>query len=194
MAVVRNHTKEKLDAGEIAVGMGIRIARTVEIAKMAKVCGFDWLFIDMEHSPMSMDTTVQISVAALDAGITPLVRTPGHEHYHATRALDGGAQGIVVPHVSTVEEAKRVAGNCLYPPAGHRSVVGGLAQLEFGAMPMAEANRTLNDNTLVVVMLESPEAIADADAIAAVEGVDILLIGTNASSCQSPSVLGFQFH
>jgi len=179
MAVIRNHTKEKLAAGEIAVGMGLRLSRTVEIAKIAKVSGFDWLFIDMEHSPMALDTVVQISAAALDAEITPLVRTPGHEHYHASRALDGGAQGVVVPHVSTLEEAERVASNCRYPPIGHRSVFGGLPQLEYASVPMAEATATLNDNTLVVAMLETPAAIANVEAIAAVDGIDALLIGTN---------------
>src|SRR5690606_14910001 len=94
MAVIRNHAKDRLQAGELALGIGIRQARTVDIAKISKVCGYDWLFIDMEHNAMSMETAVEISVAALDAGITPVVRAPGHEHFHATRPLDGGAQGI----------------------------------------------------------------------------------------------------
>ncbi|MBI4183148.1 MAG: aldolase [Proteobacteria bacterium] len=179
MALVPNHTKEKLQKGELALGCGIRLARTVDIAKIAKVSGFDWLFLDMEHNTMSIDTCVQVGIAALDAGITPIVRVPGHEHYHATRVLDGGALGVVVPHVNTVAEARRVVNNTKYPPVGHRSVAGGQAQMEYAAVPAAEATRLMNDNTLVVVMLESPEAIRNADKIAAVEGVDVLLIGTS---------------
>jgi 2-keto-3-deoxy-L-rhamnonate aldolase RhmA len=179
MALIPNLCKEKLKAGEIAAGLGIRQARTVDIAKIAAVCGFDWLFIDMEHNTMGIDTAVQIAVAGLDAGVTPIVRTPGKQHFHASRVMDGGAQGVVVPHVDTPEEAAQVASNCRYPPVGHRSLAGGPPQLEYESVPAGEATKLLNENTLVTVMLESPQAIENADAIAAVEGIDVLLIGTN---------------
>jgi len=174
-----NHTKRRLAAGEVALGMGVRQGRTVDIATIAKTCDFDWLFIDMEHSSMDADLAAQLAMAALGAGITPVVRVPGHEHYHASRLLDNGAQGIVAPHVDTVEEASRIAGACRYPPIGHRSVAGAQPQLGFKSVPVGEATKLVNDLTLVVVMLETPKAIANADAIAQVPGVDVLLIGTN---------------
>src|SRR5690606_30348769 len=179
MAVIPNLTKQKLLAGELTLGMGLRQARTGEIAKIARVCGYDWLFIDLEHNAMSIETAAQISVAALAAGITPIVRAPSHEHFHASRPLDAGAQGIVVPHVQNAAEAERVVSQCLYPPVGHRSVAGGMAQLEYEALPVGETTKLINEETLTVVMLESPEAIANADAMAAVPGIDVLLIGTN---------------
>jgi len=176
---VVNQTKRRLAAGELALGMGARQARTVDIATIARTCGFDWLFIDMEHSSMDVDLASQLAMASLGAGITPIVRVPGHEHYHASRLLDNGAQGIVAPHVDTVEEAQRIARACRYPPLGHRSVAGAQPQLGFRNVPTGEATRLVNADTLVVVMLETPKAIAGADAIAQVEGVDVLLIGTN---------------
>jgi 2-keto-3-deoxy-L-rhamnonate aldolase RhmA len=179
METVPNHTKRRLAAGELALGMGARQARTVDIATIAKTCGFDWLFIDMEHSSMDVDLASQLAMAALGAGITPLVRVPGHEHYHASRLLDNGAQGVVAPHVDTVEEAQRIARACRYPPLGHRSIAGAQPQLGFRTVPVGEATKLVNDLTLVVVMLETPRAIANADAIAQVPGVDVLLIGTN---------------
>ena len=179
MAVIQNVAKQKLSDGELSLGIGVRISCGVEIAKVAKVCGYDWLFIDMEHSPLNLETVADISVAGLDAGCTPIVRASSHHHHHASRPLDSGAQGIVVPHVNSAEEARRVVDQCLYPPIGHRSLAGGAAILEYESLPMAEATRIINDNLLVVVMLESPEAIANADEIAAVGGVDVLLIGTN---------------
>ena len=179
MAVIQNVTKQKLSAGELSLGIGVRIARGVEIAKVAKVCGYDWLFIDMEHSPLNLETVADISLAGLDAGCTPIVRASSHLHHHASRPLDAGAQGIVVPHVSTAEEARRVVDQCLYPPIGHRSLAGGAAILEYESLPMAEATQLINENLLIVVMLESPEAIANADEIAGINGVDVLLIGTN---------------
>lgn len=179
MSAIPNHAKRRLATGELSLGLGLRQARTVDTAMIARSCDFDWLFIDMEHSAMDVDTAAQIAVAALGAGITPLVRVPGREHHHATRLLDAGAQGIVVPHVDTVEEAERVVSYCKYPPLGHRSVAGAQPQLGFRAAPVAEATRLVNEEVLVVVMLETPQAIANADAIAAVKGVDVLLIGTN---------------
>ncbi len=179
MSVIPNHTKRRLKAGELALGMGARQARTVDIASIAKTCDFDWLFIDMEHSSMDVDLAAQLANACLGAGITPLVRVPGHEHYHASRLLDNGAQGIVAPHVDTVEEAKRIASACRYPPIGHRSLAGAMPQLGFRTVPTGDATRLVNEETLVIVMVETPKAIANADAIAQVEGVDGLLIGTN---------------
>ncbi len=179
MTIVANVAKQRLLAGELAVGFSVLHWRTVDIARIAKTCGFDWLFIDMEHGTMDVETASRISVAALDTAITPLVRVPGHEHHHATRVLDGGAMGVVVPHVDTVEQARRVVDNCRYPPHGHRSLTGALAQAGYATMPADQMIAALNENTLVVVMLESPEAIDNADAIAAVDGIDVLLIGSN---------------
>jgi len=142
-------------------------------------CGYDWLFIDMEHNSMDIDIASQISVAAQDAGITPIVRVPDFAHHHATRVLDCGAMGIVFPHVDDATTAQRLVSNCLYPPKGHRSMTGVLPQLDFKQKPIAEVAKLINDNMLIVIMLESPEAISNVDSIAEVEGVDVILIGTN---------------
>lgn len=179
MSLYPNHTRRQLAEGKLAIGMGLRLARSVDIATIGKTCGYDWLFIDMEHSSMDLDTAAQIAMASLPVGITPIVRVPGKEHHHASRILDAGAQGIVVPHVDTVEEAERAVAYCKYPPVGHRSVMGALPQFAYRSVPVAEATSTANQETLVVVMLETPQAIAKADAIAAVPGLDVILIGTN---------------
>jgi 4-hydroxy-2-oxoheptanedioate aldolase len=179
MSVIPNAAKRRLAAGELALGMGLRQARTVDIATIARTCGFDWLFIDMEHNSMDVDTAAQLSMAALAIGVTPIVRVPGHEHYHATRLLDNGAQGVVVPHVDTGAAAERVVSQCKYPPVGHRSIAGAQPQLSFKSLPTGEAMRLVNEETLIVVMLETPQAIANAESIAAVKGVDVLLVGFN---------------
>jgi len=179
MEAIPNHAKRRLAAGDVALGMGVRQSRTVDVASVARSCDFDWLFIDMEHSSLNLDTAAQIAMAALAVGITPLVRVPGPEHHHASRILDTGAQGIVLPHVDTPDEAQRVVSHCKYPPVGRRSIGGPQPQLGFRPVPVEETLRLVNDETLVVVMLETPAAIANAEAIAAVDGVDVLLIGTN---------------
>ena len=111
--------------------------------------------------------------------MTPLVRVAGLEHWHASRILDNGAQGVVVPHVDDAAQAARVAAACRFPPVGKRSMGGGLQQLGFASMPVGEAARIVNEETLVVVMIESPQGVANCDEIAAVPGIDALLIGTN---------------
>ena len=141
--------------------------------------GYDWLFIDMEHNSMDIDIASQISVAAQDAGITPIVRVPDFAHHHATRVLDCGAMGVVFPHVENADIAKKLVSYCLYPPKGHRSMTGVLPQLDFKQQPIADVASTINKNMLIVIMLESPEAIDNVDSIAAVDGVDVILIGTN---------------
>lgn len=184
MVTITNPARERLQNGELAVGIGLRQARTVDVALAMKACGFDWLFIDLEHGAMGLDTAVQISVAALGAGISPIVRVPKGCYDLATRALDGGAYGIVMPHVDSADEAREIVDHLKYPPLGHRSAAGAMAQLAFQAAPLAEATATVNANMLIVAMLETPEAIANADAIAAVPGIDVLLIGTNDLTCE----------
>ncbi|MEM1307051.1 MAG: aldolase/citrate lyase family protein [Pseudomonadota bacterium] len=179
MIEIHNHTKEKLAAGGLALGVGLRQARTADIGKLMKTAGFDWLFIDMEHNAMGIDIATSIAVAGQDAGLTPLIRVPGFEHHHAARALDCGAQGIVFPHVDDAETAQRLASYCMYPPSGKRSMTGVLPQLDFVKHPLGEMAEALNKAALTVMMIESPEAVANADAIAAVDGVDVLLVGTN---------------
>jgi len=176
---VRNVAREKLEAGELALGVGIRMTRSVEIAKAMAVAGFDWLFLDMEHGVMSLEACAQISTAALDAGIAPIARVPNGEYSIATRALDNGTLGIVMPHVDTVAEARECVDRLKYPPVGHRSMGGIGPHYGLRSASTGEAAQTLNAANLTVVMLETPTAIANADEIAAVPGIDVLLIGTN---------------
>lgn len=175
----RNPAKARLKAGELALGIGLRQCRTVDIAPAMATAGMDWLFIDLEHGTLTLDTAMQLSVAANSAGISPLVRIPYGQYDMATRALDGGAAGIIMPHIDTADEARVMVDRLRYPPSGHRSVAGLMPQLDFKSMPLADAARIVNDGLLLVAMLETPKAIANAETIAAVEGIDVLLIGTN---------------
>ena len=176
---MKNIAKEKILNSELCLGVGLRQSRTVDIGKIMATSGYDWLFIDMEHNSMDIDIASQISVAAQDAGITPIVRVPDFAHHHATRVLDCGAMGVVFPHVENADIAKKLVSYCLYPPKGHRSMTGVLPQLDFKQQPIADVASIINKNMLIVIMLESPEAIDNVDSIAAVDGVDVILIGTN---------------
>lgn len=171
--------RERMRSGETVFGLGVRLARTGEIALVAKAAGFDWLFVDMEHNALSIDTAAQICLAAQAAGLPALVRIPGDDPLTAARLLDGGAAGIVVPHVDSPEQIAPVIARCRFPPKGRRSIGGPLPQLHYAALPAAEHMAKADARTLIVAMIESPEAVARAGDIAALEGVDALLFGSN---------------
>jgi 4-hydroxy-2-oxoheptanedioate aldolase len=179
MAIATNAAKARLKRNQLAIGIGVRLVRNVDIIKVMKAAGFDWLFLDLEHGGMSIETACEISVAAQDSGIAPIVRVPYGELAMATRVLDGGALGIVIPHVDTAEEAREIADRLRYPPRGHRSVGGGQAQFDYAPMKLGEMTKRSDDNTLITVMIETPKAVRNAEAIAAVPGIDSLLVGSS---------------
>lgn len=179
MQLVENTMKKKLETGGLAAALNLVHWRGANAASIAKECGFDWLFIDLEHNSMDLDTVAQVCVAALPTGITPIVRVPSHDSFHATRVLDAGAMGVVVPHVESADEARAVVRHCKYPPVGCRSLTAPLPQLSYSTPSTAAAIEMLNQNTLLIVMLETRAAIAQADQIAAVPGIDALMIGTS---------------
>lgn len=192
MPAFENAMKKKLATGKPVFSFNLVISRYVATPGIAKECGFDWLFIDTEHNTMDLDTVSSICLAALPLGITPIVRVAGPESFHTTRALDGGAMGVVVPHVDTVEQARQVVENCKFPPLGCRSLTAPVPQLGFEAMSAPDAIAILNETTFIIVMVETPEAVENAEAIAAVPGIDCVLIGSNdlAASMGLPGQLG----
>jgi 4-hydroxy-2-oxoheptanedioate aldolase len=175
--ILRNHVKEKLARGEVVASMTVRLVRGIEIARIAKTAGFDSLYVDMEHSSFSLETTGQICMAALEAGVTPLVRVPGVAE--VSRVLDAGALGVIAPHVRSAGQARDYVRAAKFPPLGERSAAGPLPHLHYRSFPAAEADAALNAATLLMVQFESGEAVAKADEIAAVDGVDMVMIGSN---------------
>jgi 2-keto-3-deoxy-L-rhamnonate aldolase RhmA len=178
MAIVQNTAKRKLADGGIALGFGVHHLRTAAVPMIAAAADHDFLFIDMEHGAASVQEASQLCIAALPLGIPAIVRVCSGALDEATRLLDNGALGIVVPHVDTAKQAQRIADAFHYPPAGTRSW-GGPPPI-YGYLPphVAEAQKAVNDEILTVVMIESPEAVENAGDIAAVDGIDVLLIGS----------------
>jgi 2-keto-3-deoxy-L-rhamnonate aldolase RhmA len=175
---MRNEMKRKLAANELVLCLNLRLARTVDIAMVAKAGGYDALYVDMQHAPYSIETTSTICAASLGIGITPLVRVPGHDGQWMSRVLDGGAQGVIVPDVESRAQAEAVVRHCRFPPVGRRSVMGLGPALGYRSLPLGEFNSRANAETAVIVMLETAAGIDNAEAIAAVPGIDVLLIGS----------------
>jgi 2-keto-3-deoxy-L-rhamnonate aldolase RhmA len=177
--VVRNPLKEKLARGEVVASMTVRLVTGVEIARIAKTAGFDTLYIDLEHCTFTLESTAQICLMASALGVTPLVRVPANTPEFITRVLDGGAMGVIAPHVRSAAQATAVVKAAKFTPLGDRSANGSLPQVHYRSFPAEQANRALNDATMVVVMMEAIDALEHVEEIAAVQGLDMMLIGTN---------------
>ncbi len=170
---------DRLREGRLALGLSVRLAHAPNIATIARTCGYHWLFIDLEHGPMAFDTASAVAVAALEAGITPVFRVPGHQASDANRALTNGALGIIYPHVDTPEQARACARTARFAPSGIRGVPAVFPHLGYDKPALADAIAALNAATSVIVMIESREAVENADRIAAQPGVDALFVGAS---------------
>ena len=184
--------RAQIDAGQLVLCMALAQARTADIPMIAAANGFDAVYVDLEHTATSLETTAMLCASAIGAGITPLVRVPGQDHQYLTRSLDVGAMGVIVPHVESREEAEQIADACRFPPRGHRSVAGPNPANRYRAMPQRELLDAFDEQTIVAVMLETPAAVARADEIAAVPGVDMVMLGPHDLTAEM-GILG-QFH
>jgi 2-keto-3-deoxy-L-rhamnonate aldolase RhmA len=177
--VLRNPLAERLAAGQLGLSLIIKQVSSVDIALAVHSCGYDAIYVDLEHSVISEAAAAQICITALQVGLTPLVRVPSLDGHYANRLLDAGAMGIVAPHVENAEQARAVVAACKFAPLGQRSVAGSWPHLRYQTWPAQQVRSLFNATTTVVVMLETPQAVERAEEIAAVPGVDILHIGTN---------------
>jgi len=179
-----NHARHKLASDELVVCLGVNRLRTPNIAMIAAACGFDAIYIHLEHNPTSLETAAAICVAALGLGVTPITRVTSHDPHDVTQILDCGVQGVMVPHIQNAAEARAVVEACRFAPIEHRSAAGSTPALGCAALTQGEVNRLLNEHTLLIAMLETPEAIANVEAIAAVDAIDVVHIGSTDLSTQ----------
>src|SRR5437899_1247360 len=119
-----NPVKARMAAGDVALGMIVRLARSGDIARIAKTTGHDFIFIDRQHALFSLETVGHIAQAALGCGVAPLVRVRSCDDPDTSLLLDNGATGIVFPDVNSAADARRAVAACKFPPIGKRSVAG----------------------------------------------------------------------
>lgn len=171
--------KEKLRAGKPVFGTMLTECLTPELAPLMAAAGLDFFIIDTEHSPASYGEIEALSRTARSAGIAPLVRVTENEPYLITRALDCGAAGIVAPRINSAEEARRVVAAAKYPPAGKRGFgIRGILT-DFQTMTPPQAMAKTDEETIVVVQVESGEAIDDLPNTVQVPGIDATMVGPN---------------
>jgi len=174
-----NPVKARMRAGEVALGMIVRLARSGDIVRVAKTSGHDFVFIDRQHSLFSLETIGHLAQVGLGCGTAVLVRARSCDDPDISLMLDNGVTGIIFPDVNTAAQARRAVEACKFAPVGKRSVGGGYPNFDCAAVPLAHATRALNEATLVVCMIETQEGLRNVDAIAAVDGVDVVHVGCN---------------
>jgi len=174
-----NPARALIAAGQRVIALTVRQVKTPDIAFMARACGFDIIIIDAEHGRFTADETAALCLSANAIGLTALVRVGSQAECPIAGALDAGASGVIVPHVNSVEEARAVAGHAHYAPLGTRSIAAVGPPSDYRSLPLAEHLQHQNDSLWVIAMLETPTGIAQSAAIAAVPGIDGLLIGPN---------------
>lgn len=171
-----NRVKELLKQGKVAVGPESFTGHPALIEIMGWT-GFDFVFIDTEHSPASVGDTLEAIRACDLTGMTPIVRVYENDPALICKALDNGAQGVIIPHISTVEEAKAAVRAAKYPPDGDRSACPSIRSARFGLSNWKEYCRWSNEETLVILLIEGEEGIRNTPEILKVKGVDIILFG-----------------
>ena len=164
---------EQLRAGHLLNGTMLTLP-CPEVAEMVSRCGFDWLFLDGEHSPLSI-LDWQRMIQATGGRCANILRIPENSEAAIKKALDIGADGIIAPKVNSAEAARQIVSWCKYPPAGERGV--GLGRAQGYGMDFADYVATANDDLAVIVQAEHIEAINNIEEIAAVEGLDAIFIG-----------------
>src|SRR6267378_2959410 len=171
-----NRVKDQLKKGQPVIGIVISV-NNVEVAAQAANLGFDFLWLEMEHAPLSLETVRNIVLATRGLPAVPIARPPANELWTAKRLLDAGVLGVIFPFTSTPELARQAAAACRYPPAGRRGSGAGLAM--FGWPEVASYHDCADENVLVIAIIEEARAIENIDEIAATPGVDVLFIGTS---------------
>jgi 2-keto-3-deoxy-L-rhamnonate aldolase RhmA len=159
--------------------LGIRSSRTSDIVRIAHATGHHGVMVDLEHATMALDVAGRLCTTAGDLGLTPLVRLPEREYGAIGRLLDAGAHGIIAPRIETAAEASTVARACRFPPCGQRSAIGAVPHVGMRPTPARELNPLLDAATIVQILVETPAGVANADAIAQIDGVDMLAVGAN---------------
>lgn len=168
-----NTVKQKLAAGKQVVGGTVNIGNPDTYCAMAN-SGFDFLWIEMQHSPMSYQDVAHMVMACKGAPAMPFIRVPDATEGDIQKAVDLGAVGIIIPMVDDVQKVKNAIKFAMYPPKGKRSLGGG----QYGALYGPDYRQIANDNMMIVAMIESPAGVKIARELAAIPEVDVVFVAS----------------
>lgn len=176
---ISNPFRTRILSGQISAVLAVKFLLTNELAMMCKTAGIHGVFLDMEHSTQDLHAVAQLVLACNFVGVSPIVRVPSKSPWHISRALDGGAAAVVIPHVESGDEARALVLAAKFAPLGQRGSTNNQPLFNFRHVALSVQNETLNRETMLIPMIETSDAAAIVHEILDVEGVDGLLIGSN---------------
>ena len=174
MELPPNPFKRALKAGRAQIGLWSSLSSNYSVEVIAGA-GFDWILLDMEHSPNDLESALAQLQAAAPYPSHPVVRVPWNDMVSIKRLLDIGAQSLLVPYVSTAAEARAAVSYMRYPPAGVRGVAGTTRATRFGRVK--DYAKRAHEELCLLVQVETQAALDNIEAICAVDGVDGVFIG-----------------
>jgi 2-keto-3-deoxy-L-rhamnonate aldolase RhmA len=172
-----NTVKLALKQGQIQCGCSVLQLRSPDVLRALRAAGLDWVFLDAEHGPFDLETLHDMMRVAVREGLCPIVRVADLQYHLIARALDSGAQGVLLPRVESPELLEKAVSWTRYPPIGVRGYGLGGPHLSYEAVSMAQAIAHQNEHVMVVFQIESRAAIARIDELLSVPNVDAVLIG-----------------
>jgi 2-dehydro-3-deoxyglucarate aldolase/4-hydroxy-2-oxoheptanedioate aldolase len=153
--------------------------RQPSVVQLLANAGFDFVIIDNEHGAFNLETIADLARTAIYVGVTPIVRVPDLAYPYIAQSLDAGAQGLMVPRISTASQVHEVVQMMKYPPVGMRGSALSRGYTQFKGGPVAEVMAQVNEETLLIVQVEMRGAVENIDVIVSIPGVDVALIGPN---------------
>lgn len=171
-----NNVKKRLQAGEVVVGTMVFEFSTTGIGRLVAGAGAEYVIYDMEHTGWGSDTTRTLLATTPDT-VTPIVRVPANLPYLVGQQLDLGAMGVMVPMVETSEMAQTLSASTHYPPDGRRGAAFGIAHDDYVGGDIPNKIASANENVLTIAQIETSGGVENAEAIAAVDGIDVLFLG-----------------
>lgn len=172
-----NLIKNKLQSGGVSIGTFMFEFATTGVSRIAAEAGAEFAVFDMEHTGWSVETIRLLIATSRSTEMLPLVRIPATEYHFIARVLDMGAAGIMVPMVESVEQARKIVASAKYPPVGRRGAAFGVAHDDYTGGDIVAKIESANRETLLIAQIETVDGVANADAIAAIDGIDALWIG-----------------
>lgn len=172
-----NHLKQILKNGGVAVGATVLEFYRPSIGKILKLAGFDFLFLEYEHTYINEESMAALLLAAREADLPTIVKVPSLHRHFISRALDAGAMGIQLPRTNTREDVEKMVQYARFPPVGDRAGCPGLANTDYRAVAAEEFFRVSNEETLLVAHIETREGMQNIDEILDHPEVDAVFVG-----------------
>ena len=172
-----NRVKRTLAAGGVALGTMVFEFNTPGIGRIAAAAGAEFVVYDMEHTGWSIETIRALMATSRAADLVPMVRVPATEYHLLARPLDVGAHGLMVPMVESAEQARLIVQSAKYPPLGRRGAAFTVAHDDYEGGDVVAKMASANEEILLLAQIETAQGVEQVEAIAAVDGIDVLWIG-----------------